>query len=87
MYGYRMTFLGGSHSCIGFKFAEMEIKHVLATLILRLHVALPTELDPRRHVKEIEWKLRVFHIPVVRLGVTPQVPLNVRSVREDDFKW
>jgi hypothetical protein len=86
-----MTFLGGSRSCIGFKFAEMEIKQVLATLILRLHVALPANPNPLGHVKEIEWKLRVFHIPVVKRpagdGVTPQVPLNVRLVREEDFKW
>jgi cytochrome P450 len=91
IYSNMMTFLGGSRSCIGFKFAEMEIKQVLATLILRLHVALPANPNPLGHVKEIEWKLRVFHIPVVKPpagdGVTPQVPLNVRLVREEDFKW
>ncbi|KAG1739087.1 cytochrome P450 [Suillus paluster] len=68
----------------GFKFAEIEIKKVVATLIVRLHFALPTD-------KEIQWKLWVFHVPVVKPpagdGVTPQVPLTVRLAREDDFRW
>jgi hypothetical protein len=59
--------------------------------MLRLHVALPTEPNAQGHVKEIQWKLGGSHIPVVRLpagdGVTPQVPLNVRLVREEDFVW
>ncbi|KAG1781986.1 cytochrome P450 [Suillus placidus] len=91
VYSNMMTFLGGSRSCIGFKFAEMEIKQVLATLVLRLHFSLPTERNAQGDVKEIQWKLKGFHIPVVKApagdGVTPQVPLNVRSVREEDFKW
>ncbi|KAG2153235.1 cytochrome P450 [Suillus clintonianus] len=91
VYSNMMTFLGGSRSCIGFKFAEMEIKQVLATLVLRLHFSLPTERNAQGHVKEIQWKLKGFHIPVVKSpagdGVTPQVPLNVRQVREEDFIW
>lgn len=59
--------------------------------MLRLHVALPTEPDAQGHVKEIQWKLKAFHIPVVSPpagdGVTPQVPLNVRLVTEEDFLW
>ncbi|KIK38713.1 hypothetical protein CY34DRAFT_90524 [Suillus luteus UH-Slu-Lm8-n1] len=91
VYSNMMTFLGGSRSCIGFKFAEMEIKEILAALILRLHFALPADPDANGHIKEIEWKLKAFHTPVVKSpagdGVTPQVPLNVRMVREDDFAW
>ncbi|KAG1781984.1 cytochrome P450 [Suillus placidus] len=91
VYSNMMTFLGGSHSCIGFKFAEMELKQVLATLVLRLHFSLPTERNAQGHVKEIQWKLQAFHIPVVKPpagdGVTPQVPLNVRMVKKDDFIW
>ncbi|KAG2153237.1 cytochrome P450, partial [Suillus clintonianus] len=89
VYSNMMTFLGGSRSCIGFKFAEMELKQVLATLVLRLHFSLPTERNAQGHVKEIQWKLQAFHIPVVKPpagdGVTPQVPLNVRLVKKDDF--
>ncbi|KAG1879867.1 cytochrome P450 [Suillus subluteus] len=91
VYSNMMTFLGGSRSCIGFKFAEMEIKEILAALILRLHFSLPTDPDANGHIKEIEWKLKAFHTPVVKSpagdGVTPQVPLNVRMVREEDFVW
>lgn len=91
VYSNMMTFLGGSRSCIGFKFAEMELKQVIATLVLRLHFSLPTEPNTQGHVKEIQWKLRAFHIPVVKPpagdGVTPQVPLNVRLVKKDDFIW
>jgi len=57
--------------------------------MLRLHVAFPTE--PDGHVKEIEWKLKPLHIPVVNPpagdGITPQVPLNLRHVTEEDFVW
>ncbi|KAG1818048.1 cytochrome P450 [Suillus subaureus] len=91
VYSNMMTFLGGSRSCIGFKFAEMEMKEILAALILRLHFALPTDPDANGHIKEIQWKLKAFHTPVVKSpagdGVTPQVPLNVRVVREEDFVW
>ncbi|KAG2063024.1 cytochrome P450 [Suillus decipiens] len=91
VYSNMMTFLGGGRSCIGFKFAEMELKQVLATLVLRLHFSLPTERNALGHVKEIQWKLKAFHIPVVKPpagdGMTPQVPLNVRLVNKDDFIW
>ncbi|KAG1854210.1 cytochrome P450 [Suillus subalutaceus] len=91
VYSNMMTFLGGSRSCIGFKFAEMELKQVIATLVMRLHFSLPTERNAQGYVKEIQWKLQAFHIPVVKPpagdGVTPQVPLNVRLVKEDDFIW
>lgn len=66
-------------------------EEILAALILRLHFALPADPDANGHIKEIEWKLKAFHTPVVKSpagdGVTPQVPLNVRVVREDDFAW
>jgi hypothetical protein len=59
--------------------------------MLSLHFALPTEPNAQGHVKEIQWKLRAFHIPVVKPpagdGVTAQVPLNLRLVTEDDFVW
>lgn len=91
VYSNMMTFLAGGRSCIGFKFAEMQMKQVLATLVLRLHFSLPTQPNARGHVKEIQWKFKGFHIPVVKTpagdGVTPQVPLNVRLVRTDDFAW
>ncbi|KAG1775387.1 cytochrome P450 [Suillus placidus] len=91
VYSNMMTFLGGSRSCIGFKFAEMEMKQIIAALVLRLHFALPTDSDANGHIKEIQWTLKAFHTPVVKPpagdGVSPTVPLNVRLVHEEDFKW
>jgi hypothetical protein len=59
--------------------------------MLRLHFVLLTEPDTNGHVKEIHWELKGFHIPVVKPpagdGVTPQVPLNVRLVQDEDFIW
>ncbi|KAG1802771.1 cytochrome P450 [Suillus plorans] len=91
VYSNMMTFLGGSRSCIGFKFAEMEMKQIIAAVVLRLHFVLPTDPDANGHIKEIEWKLKAFHTSVVKPpagdGVTPAVPLNFRLVQEEDFKW
>ncbi|KAG1734665.1 cytochrome P450 [Suillus paluster] len=86
VYASMMTFLAGNRSCIGFKFAEMEIKDVLATLLPNIHFALPSELDDNGNVKEIYWKMSGFHIPVVKApagdGETPQLPLTLRLVQE-----
>ncbi|KAI0047498.1 cytochrome P450, partial [Auriscalpium vulgare] len=82
VYASMMTFLGGGRACIGFKFAEMEIKQVITALISTLHFSLPSN-------KDIYWKINVLQVPVVRPpygdGVTPTVPLDVRLVRESDF--
>lgn len=91
VYSNMMTFLGGSRSCIGFKFAEMEIKQIIAALVLHLHFVLPTDPDVNGYIKEIQWKMKAFHTPVVKPpagdGETPAVPLNVRLVQEEDFNW
>ncbi|OJA12274.1 hypothetical protein AZE42_08148 [Rhizopogon vesiculosus] len=89
VYATMMTFLGGGRACIGFKFAEMEMKQVLTTLVPRIHFALPKSPDEDGHVKEIYWKMNGLQVPVVRPpagdNVTAQVPLDLRRVREDDF--
>jgi cytochrome P450 len=86
VYSSMMTFLAGNRSCIGFKFAEMEIKDVLATLLPAIHFALPSEPDENGNVKEIYWKMSAFHTPVVKApagdGETPHLPLSMRLVRE-----
>jgi len=86
VYSSMMTFLAGNRSCIGLKFAEMEIKDALATLVPDIDFALPSEPDENGHVKEIYWKMTGFHTPVVKVpagdGETPQLPLSLRLVRE-----
>jgi cytochrome P450 len=86
VYSSMMTFLAGNRSCIGLKFAEMEIKDVLATLVLDIHFALPSEPDENGHVKETHWNMTGFHKPVIKApagdGETPHLPLSLRLVQE-----
>lgn len=86
VYSSMMTFLAGNRSCIGLKFAEMEIKDVLATLVPDIHFALPSEPDENGHVKEIYWKMSGFHTPVVKAPAgdseTAHLPLSLRLVQE-----
>ncbi|KAJ6551032.1 cytochrome P450 [Mycena vulgaris] len=49
IYGNTMTFTGGGRSCIGFKFAQLEIKTVLCVLLRTFKFSEP---DPR-----IKWKM------------------------------
>ncbi|KAJ6587448.1 cytochrome P450, partial [Mycena vulgaris] len=49
IYGNTMTFTGGGRSCIGFKFAQLEIKTVLCVLLRAFKFSEP---DPR-----IKWKM------------------------------
>ncbi|KAH9899237.1 cytochrome P450 [Cubamyces lactineus] len=89
VYGSMMTFFGGSRACIGFKFAEMEIKQVLATLLSTMHFALPSATDAAGSRKEIYWRMDGLQVPVVLPPhgdhKTSQVPLDIRLVKERDF--
>ncbi|KAG6334144.1 hypothetical protein ID866_4951 [Astraeus odoratus] len=89
VYANMMTFLGGGRSCIGFKFAEMELKQVLSTLLSRLHFSLLNIPNEHGQIKQIYWKINPLQVPVVRPplgdGTSPQVPLWVRMVGEGDF--
>ncbi|KAF5339400.1 hypothetical protein D9611_009907 [Ephemerocybe angulata] len=40
VYSHLMTFLGGSRSCIGFKFAQLEMKVILSLLVERFQINL-----------------------------------------------
>lgn len=75
IYSNIMTFMGGSRACIGFKFAEMELKLMLATLLTNF------KFSPS---KEIYWNMGGLMSPVVK-GSTdsmhPQLPLKVTRVQ------
>lgn len=64
-------------------------EQVMATLLTAVHFSLPSTPDEAGHIKEIYWKTNAVQVPVVRSpagdGQTPQVPLDVRLVREDDY--
>ncbi|KAI0760300.1 cytochrome P450 [Fomes fomentarius] len=89
VYATMMTFLGGGRACVAFKFAEMEIKQVVSTLVSVLHFAPPSAVNTDGVRKEIHWRMDGLQIPVVRAphgdGKTSQVPLDIRLATEGDF--
>ncbi|EDR02322.1 uncharacterized protein LACBIDRAFT_309740 [Laccaria bicolor S238N-H82] len=73
VYSHLMTFIGGGRACIGFKFAELEIKVVLSLLIESFHFS-PSN-------KDIFWQMTSVATPsVVGEGGKLQLPLQVRKV-------
>jgi len=65
-----MTFSGGKRACIGFKFAEMEMKVVLCVLL----AALTFDITD----KPIAWNVAVVWYPTVgKDSERPQLPLKV----------
>ncbi|KAJ7078782.1 cytochrome P450 [Mycena epipterygia] len=81
IYAGMMSFLGGRRSCVGYKFAEMEIKILLVTLINRFEFTT-TEDD-------IVWNLSQIISPsvrIVKLDSTVEekgLPLYVKLIEED----
>jgi len=74
VYSNLMTFGGGSRACIGFKFAELEMKVVLSILIESF------EFTPSK--KEVFWQMGNLVTPmVVGEGMRPQLPLVVKLVK------
>lgn len=76
VYANIMTFVGGIHACIGFKFAEQEIKVILAILLPSFHVSLSNE--------RISWTMKAFSAPVVEGSSQPTMPLVLSLLRSDD---
>ncbi|KAL5482360.1 hypothetical protein ACEPAI_8954 [Sanghuangporus weigelae] len=70
VYSSMMTFFGGGRACIGFKFAEMEMKLVLTVLL----ESLAFEPGP-----ELEWEMSGITRSVLKNSEdkTPQLPLKV----------
>ncbi|RXW23123.1 hypothetical protein EST38_g2750 [Candolleomyces aberdarensis] len=70
VYSHLMTFVGGGRSCIGFKFAQMEIKVILYVLLDQHKFSLPKQ--------EIFWNNRGIAGPSVdRSRLQPEMPLLV----------
>ncbi|KAF5314303.1 hypothetical protein D9619_011868 [Psilocybe cf. subviscida] len=59
VYAHQMTFIAGNRACIGFNFAQMEMRIVLAILLQSLEFSLPKD-------KEIGWNLGLLMTPVVK---------------------
>lgn len=74
VYSKLMSFLGGKRACIGFKFAEAEIKTVLSVL-------LPT-FNFSTSDKPIVWNVATVDYPTVGAESTkPQMPLVIDLVK------
>ncbi|KAJ3889725.1 cytochrome P450 [Lentinula edodes] len=77
VYSHLMTFNGGSRSCIGFKFSQLEMKVVIAMLVENFQFSPPLD-------KEIFWQMASIASPVVVGGsdsMHPQLPLIVEAVK------
>ncbi|KAI0072598.1 cytochrome P450 [Panus rudis PR-1116 ss-1] len=71
LYPNLMTFLGGGRACIGFKFAQLEMKVVLSVLIDTFQFDLPKD-------KEIYWNTAGIQFPSVgRESRKSELPLQV----------
>ncbi|TFK48185.1 cytochrome P450 [Heliocybe sulcata] len=70
VYSNMMTFLGGSRACIGFKFAELEMKVVLANLVNAFRFTLSE--------KEAFWRMGLIVTPGVKGSRKPEPQLFLR---------
>ncbi|KAH9923738.1 cytochrome P450 [Epithele typhae] len=70
LYSNQMTFIGGGHGCIGFKFSQLEMKIVLSTLIASFRF--------ERSDKPFFWNSAGVTYPAAKVGNTePEMVLKV----------
>ncbi|KAI0657157.1 cytochrome P450 [Cubamyces menziesii] len=72
VYSHLMTFIGGARACIGFKFSQLEMKVVLATLL----PAFKFELSD----KPIAWNVAGVAYPSIGDSSKPEMPLRVTRI-------
>ncbi|EPT02070.1 hypothetical protein FOMPIDRAFT_1118855 [Fomitopsis schrenkii] len=71
VYANLMTFLGGGRACIGFKFAELEMKVILSMLLSTFRFEMPND-------KAIVWNVAEIQYPTVgRVVNVPEMPMKV----------
>ncbi|KAI0086777.1 cytochrome P450 [Irpex rosettiformis] len=76
LYSHLMSFFGGAKSCIGFKFAETEMKVILSVLLEKFRFS--------RSSKEIYWNLSFVTFPTVgKTNPKSQLPLVVKALAEN----
>ncbi|KAH9846398.1 cytochrome P450 [Lenzites betulinus] len=73
VYSHLMTFIGGGRACIGFKFSQLEMKVVLATLIPAFNFEM-TE-------KPIRWNAAGVMYPSVGESSKSAMPLRVTRIK------
>ncbi|PPR00377.1 hypothetical protein CVT24_004439, partial [Panaeolus cyanescens] len=80
IYSHLMTFGAGGRACIGFKFSQLEMKAVLATLVTSMEFGVS---------REIAWQMSTVAVPVVADGdrSVPQMPVWVKKVDLTGFDY
>ncbi|KAI0051370.1 cytochrome P450 [Auriscalpium vulgare] len=75
VYSNLLTFIGGGRSCIGFKFAQLEMKVALSQLIPHLRFSLSKQ--------EVVWRFGSIVTPTVKESTSfkPQMPLLVEQIQ------
>ncbi|OCB87793.1 cytochrome P450 [Sanghuangporus baumii] len=75
VYSSMMTFIGGGRACIGFKFAEMELKLVLSMLLESFKFELGAE---------VEWQMSGVARPTLKGSAdkSSMLPLKVSALEE-----
>ncbi|KLO12917.1 cytochrome P450 [Schizopora paradoxa] len=70
-----MTFIGGGHACIGFKFAELELKLALSILLETFIFSSGSQ--------EVEWMMSMLQQPTVKDSEdkSPRLPLKLTLVK------
>ncbi|KAI0697071.1 cytochrome P450 [Cerioporus squamosus] len=74
VYSNLMSFFGGGRGCIGFKYAQLELKVVLSVLLANFKFE-PTD-------KDIVWNHAGVAFPSVGKSRKPEMPLKVSAVRQ-----
>uniref|UniRef100_A0A8H8CGL0 Cytochrome P450 n=1 Tax=Psilocybe cubensis TaxID=181762 RepID=A0A8H8CGL0_PSICU len=74
VFAHQMTFMAGNRSCIGFNFALLEMRVVLALFLQSFEFSLPKD-------KDIVWNLGLLMIPVIKgaTSLESQLPLVVKK--------
>ncbi|KAJ7624535.1 cytochrome P450 [Roridomyces roridus] len=76
VYVQLFTFFGGSHNCIGWRFALAEIKALVYTLVRAYEVELAVP------VEDVDESLGLIRRPILksRMGEGPQLPMRLRKI-------
>lgn len=75
IYSNTLTFLGGGRSCIGFKFSQLEMKVILASLIPAIRFSASK--------KRIGWVMGGLTGPVLEGTSQPSMPLILTPVKSE----
>ncbi|RPD55386.1 cytochrome P450 [Lentinus tigrinus ALCF2SS1-7] len=73
VYSNLMSFHGGSRACIGFKYAQLELKVVLSVLLTNFKFELTD--------KDIVWNHAGVAFPSVGKSRKPEMPLKISAIR------